>query len=106
MLLAHSGFEVQLAYTGPEALVVAERQKPDVAVLDIGMPGMSGYEVARAIRSQTWGTAMQLIAVTGWGQEDDKRKAKEAGFDHHLTKPIDPGALERLMAVPQPERRG
>jgi PAS domain S-box-containing protein len=106
MLLTHSGFEVQLAHTGPEALAVAERQKPDFAVLDIGMPGMSGYEVARAIRSQTWGTAITLIAVTGWGQEDDKRKAKEAGFDHHLTKPIDPGALERLMAGPQAERRG
>jgi signal transduction histidine kinase len=106
MLLTHSGFEVQLAHAGPEALAIAERQKPDFAVLDIGMPGMSGYEVARAIRSQTWGTAITLIAVTGWGQEDDKRKAKEAGFDHHLTKPIDPGALERLMAGPQPERRG
>jgi CheY-like chemotaxis protein/two-component sensor histidine kinase len=106
MLLTYSGFEVQLAHTGPEALAIAERQKPDFAVLDIGMPGMSGYEVARAIRSQTWGTAIKLIAVTGWGQEDDKRKAKEAGFDHHLTKPIDPGALERLMAGPQPERRG
>jgi signal transduction histidine kinase len=106
MLLMHSGFEVQLAHAGPEALAIAERQKPDFAVLDIGMPGMSGYEVARAIRSQTWGAAITLIAVTGWGQEDDKRKAKEAGFDHHLTKPIDPGALERLMAGPQPERRG
>jgi PAS domain S-box-containing protein len=106
MLLTHSGFEVQLAHTGPEALSVAERQRPDFAVLDIGMPGMNGYEVARAIRVQTWGTAMKLIAVTGWGQEDDKRKAKEAGFDYHLTKPIDPGALERLMAVSQPERRG
>jgi PAS domain S-box-containing protein len=105
MLLTHSGFEVQLAHTGPEALAIAEGQKPDFAVLDIGMPGMSGYEVARAIRSQTWGTAMKLIAVTGWGQEDDKRKAKEAGFDHHLTKPIDPGLLEQLMAVPQAERR-
>jgi CheY-like chemotaxis protein len=58
---------------------------------------MSGYEVARAIRSQSWGAAVKLIAVTGWGQEDDKRKAKDAGFDHHLTKPIDPNALEQLM---------
>jgi CheY-like chemotaxis protein len=66
---------------------------------------MNGYEVARGIRSQAWGTAIKLIAVTGWGQEDDKRKAREAGFDHHLTKPIDPSALEQLMAVP-PEQRG
>ena len=98
MLLSHSGYDVQLAHTGPDAVDVAAKQRPDVAILDIGMPGMSGYDVARRIRSQPWGTGMMLIAVTGWGQEDDKRKAKEAGFDHHLTKPIDPGALERLMS--------
>jgi signal transduction histidine kinase len=106
MLLTHSGFEVQVAHTGPEALAVAERQKPDFAVLDIGMPGMSGYEVARGIRGQSWGSAITLIAMTGWGQEDDKRKAKEAGFDHHLTKPIEPGVLEQMMTVPQPQLRG
>jgi PAS domain S-box-containing protein len=98
MLLAHSGFEVQLAHTGTDALAMAERQPPDFAVLDIGMPGLSGYEVARGIRGQPWGAGIKLIAVTGWGQEDDKLKAMEAGFDHHLTKPIDPNALERLMA--------
>ena len=96
MLLTHSGYDVQLAHTGPDAVAVAAQQRPDVAILDIGMPGMSGYDVARRIRSQPWGGGM--MAVTGWGQEDDKRKAKEAGFDHHLTKPIDPGALERLMS--------
>jgi PAS domain S-box-containing protein len=97
MLLEHSGYEVHLAHTGRDALAMAAAQRPDFAVLDIGMPGMSGYEVARAIRSQPWGATIMLIAVTGWGQEDDKRKAKEAGFDHHLTKPIDPNALEQLM---------
>jgi PAS domain S-box-containing protein len=97
MLLAHSGYEVHLAHTGPDALALAAEQRPDFAILDIGMPGMNGYEVARGIRSQPWGAAMKLIAVTGWGQEDDKRKAKDAGFDHHLTKPIDPNALEQLM---------
>jgi PAS domain S-box-containing protein len=106
MLLAHSGFDVQLAHSGPDALAVAAQQRPDIAVLDIGMPGMSGYEVARAIRSQHWGVGITLIAVTGWGQEDDKRKAKDAGFDHHLTKPIDPNALERLMAPAPPNLRG
>jgi PAS domain S-box-containing protein len=106
MLLAHSGFEVQLAHSGPDALAVAEQQRPDIAVLDIGMPGMSGYEVARAIRSQPWGAGITLIAVTGWGQEDDKRKAKDAGFDHHLTKPIDPNALEQLMAPASANLRG
>jgi CheY-like chemotaxis protein len=97
MLLAHSGYEVHLAHTGPDAVAKAAEQRPDFAVLDIGMPGLTGYDVARSIRRQPWGAAVTLIAVTGWGQEDDKRKAKEAGFDHHLTKPIDPGALEQLM---------
>jgi PAS domain S-box-containing protein len=97
MLLTHSGFEVQLAHTGTDALAMAERQPPDFAVLDIGMPGLSGYEVARGIRGRPWGGAITLIAVTGWGQEDDKLKAMQAGFDHHLTKPVDPNALERLM---------
>jgi PAS domain S-box-containing protein len=97
MLLEHSGYEVHLAHTGRDALAMAAEQRPDFAVLDIGMPGMSGYEVARAIRSQPWGATIKLIAVTGWGQEDDKRKAKDAGFDHHLTKPIDPNALEQLL---------
>jgi CheY-like chemotaxis protein len=106
MLLEHSGFEVQLAHSGPDALAVAAQLRPDIAVLDIGMPGMSGYEVARAIRGQPWGVGITLIAVTGWGQEDDKRKAKDAGFDHHLTKPIDPNALEQLMAPAPPDLRG
>ena len=101
MLLAHSGFEVHLAHTGTDALALAERQHPDFAVLDIGMPGLSGYEVARGIREQSWGTHIKLIAVTGWGQEDDKLRAMQAGFDHHLTKPIDPNALQQLMA-PRP----
>jgi PAS domain S-box-containing protein len=102
MLLEHSGYEVHLAHTGRDALAIATARRPDFAVLDIGMPGMSGYEVARAIRSQPWGAAVKLIAVTGWGQEDDKRKAKDAGFDHHLTKPIDPNALEQLMTPAPP----
>ena len=74
---------------GPLASLVAYQQEV-----------VYGYEVAQRIRSQPWGSKMTLIAVTGWGQEDDKRKAKEAGFDHHLTKPIDPNALERLMSPP------
>jgi PAS domain S-box-containing protein len=106
MLLAHSGFEVQLAHTGTDALAMAEREHPDFALLDIGMPGLNGYEVARGIRGQPWGAGIKLIAVTGWGQEDDKLKAMEAGFDHHLTKPVDPNALQLLMAPPlQPDAR-
>jgi CheY-like chemotaxis protein len=63
------------------------------------MPGLSGYEVAQRIRAQSWGASMLLIALTGWGQDDDKRKAVAAGFNHHLTKPVDPDALEALIAT-------
>jgi signal transduction histidine kinase/CheY-like chemotaxis protein len=98
MLLRQSGMQVHVAYTGVEAVSLAAQIHPDVAVLDIGMPGMSGYEVARRIRTEPWGSRMQLIAVTGWGQEGDKRRAVAAGFDHHLTKPVDPLHLEHLLA--------
>jgi CheY-like chemotaxis protein len=68
-----------------------------VAVLDIGMPGANGYEVARAMRRRLGGE-VKLVALTGWGQDGDRRRALEAGFDHHLTKPVDPGALNELLA--------
>jgi PAS domain S-box-containing protein len=97
MLLNLSGYEVYIAHTGTEALALAAQHRPSIAILDIGMPGMSGYEVATRIRDEPWGAGIQLIAVTGWGQDEDKRKALDAGFDHHLTKPIDPDELQRLM---------
>ncbi len=85
---------------------MARRLRPDIAVLDIGMPGLTGYEVARRIRREPWSAELLLIAVTGWGQLDDKREALAAGFDHHLTKPVDPEALERLFdAAPAASRR-
>jgi CheY-like chemotaxis protein len=99
LLLQQDGYVVSVAHSGPEALAVAAQDKPQIAILDIGMPGMNGYEVAQRIRAHGWGANMLLIALTGWGQEDDKRKALEAGFDHHLIKPIDPDALEALMAA-------
>jgi CheY-like chemotaxis protein len=71
---------------------------PDVAILDIGMPGMSGYDVASRIRSRETGRHVMLIAVTGWGQETDKARASDAGFDHHFTKPVEPEALSALLA--------
>ncbi|MGH8327306.1 MAG: ATP-binding protein, partial [Steroidobacteraceae bacterium] len=101
-LLQLAGHEVHVAHDGLEALEIAARVRPDVALLDIGMPGMSGYDLAARIRSEPWGGGMLLVAVTGWGQEDDKRKAKEAGFDHHLTKPMDPTLLEAILASPAP----
>jgi two-component system CheB/CheR fusion protein len=98
LYLGMSGHEVLLAHSGAEALEVASRTRPQVAVLDIGMPVLNGYEVAKRIRGEVWGEQLTLIAVTGWGQEGDKRAAYAAGFDHHLTKPVDPEQLERLLA--------
>lgn len=86
-----------VAYDGQEALKAAEAFLPEVALLDIGMPRMNGYEAARQMRKQPWGRGLTLIALTGWGQEADKRKALEAGFDHHLTKPVEIAALEKLL---------
>lgn len=97
-LLQLSGHEVHVARDGAEAFELAARLRPDVALLDIGMPRLSGYEVAARIRNEAWGGPMILIAVTGWGQEEDKRKAEAAGFDHHLTKPMDPAELESVLA--------
>jgi CheY-like chemotaxis protein len=98
MLLQLDSHEVHLAHDGAAAFAMAERLRPDVAVLDIGMPGLTGYEVAERIRAEVWGRQMLLIAVTGWGQQSDKEKAQLAGFDHHLTKPMDPIELGRLFA--------
>jgi CheY-like chemotaxis protein len=97
MLLKLSGHEVYLAHSGTEALEVAKRERPDIAVLDIGMPDLNGYEVAERMRREAWGGRITLIAATGWGQAEDKRRALAAGFDHHLTKPIDCSQLEALF---------
>jgi two-component system CheB/CheR fusion protein len=96
-ILALFGHEVQVAYDGSTALRLGEKFRPRVALLDIGMPGTNGYEVARALR-RSQGPRVTLVAVTGWGQEADRRRSSEAGFDHHLTKPVDPGALNNLLA--------
>jgi CheY-like chemotaxis protein len=95
--LQMAGHEVQIAPDGPQALVAAEAGRPEVILLDIGLPVMSGFEVARRIRQTQWGRGMVLIALTGWGQEEDRRRTKEAGFDHHLTKPIPPDEIEELL---------
>jgi signal transduction histidine kinase/DNA-binding response OmpR family regulator len=96
MLLESSGYEVRVAYSGQEAFDIAADFRPDVALLDIGMPQMNGYQVARQVRSAEWGAEPMLIAMTGWGQESDKQDARDAGFDRHLTKPID---MDRLMLM-------
>jgi PAS domain S-box-containing protein len=96
-LLESSGHDVSIAHSGSEAFELACRVEPDALLLDIGMPGLNGYQLAQRIRGTSWGRAATLIAITGWGQEQDKRRAREAGFDRHLTKPVDPRRLEGLL---------
>ena len=96
-LLRMEGHEVTSVHDGPVALSAFSEIKPDVALLDIGMPGLTGYEVARKMRQSSIGASLTLIAITGWGQDVDKERAYAAGFDHHLTKPVDPQRLAELL---------
>ena len=89
---------MEIAHDGYSALEAVRKFRPEIVLLDIGLPGMSGYEVARRIRERARGKAPLLVAMTGYGQEADRRKAREAGFDHHLVKPIDLDALLELLA--------
>ncbi len=89
MLLTIEGSEVRTAYDGESALALMAQFRPDIALLDIGMPHMNGYELAAEVRKQPWGADIHLVAVTGWGQADDRRRSLEAGFDTHLVKPVD-----------------
>jgi PAS domain S-box-containing protein len=99
MMLDLMGSEARTAHDGLEALDAAAAFRPDLILLDIGMPRLNGHETARRIRAQPWGTDVVLVALTGWGQEEDRRKSQEAGFDAHMTKPIEPAALEKLLAA-------
>jgi CheY-like chemotaxis protein len=98
LLLELSGHTVVVAHSGPEGLKSARAHQPDVILCDIGLPGMNGYEVAQAVRKCDDLKSVFLIAMTGYGQDEDRRRALEAGFDHHLTKPVEPEMLERLLA--------
>ena len=97
MLLRLRGHEVHTAHDGHAALAAAASLAPDAAVIDLGMPGLSGLDVAGRIRGEPWGDGMLLVALTGWGQQDDRRRTADAGFDHHLVKPADPVELEQLL---------
>jgi CheY-like chemotaxis protein/two-component sensor histidine kinase len=98
LMLDLEGHDVRTAADGLEALEIAEEFQPDVVLLDIGMPGIDGYETARRLRARPWARSVLLCAQTGWGQEDDKRRARSAGFDRHLVKPVDPEELNRILA--------
>ena len=97
MILRDLGHEVRVEHDGTAGLHAAEAFQPLVAFLDIGMPGLSGYELARSLRTSPRTSAMYLVAVTGFGQEADRLLAREAGFDRHVVKPIDPASLPRLL---------
>lgn len=106
ILLRLSGNECRMAHDGPQSIEIAETFRPDIMLLDIGLPGMDGHEVCSLIRNQPWGKDIWIMAMTGWGQADDRKRSKEAGFDAHLVKPVDITKLYELMeAIPRPEDR-
>jgi two-component system CheB/CheR fusion protein len=90
--------EVHVAYNGDDALRIAQEHRPDIVLLDLKMPGMDGYEVARRLRSESWGRDLTLVALTGWALEDHRRRSRDAGFDRHLTKPADISALAAVLS--------
>ena len=98
LLLQFDGHEVEVAHDGRKALEIIERYEPHAALLDIAMPGLDGYEVARRIRASPQGADMMLVALTGWGQMGDKLRALSAGFDHHLVKPFEQTAVQSILA--------
>jgi signal transduction histidine kinase len=97
MLLRLKGNEIRTAHDGLEAIQIAEMFHPELVLLDIGLPEMNGYDVARRIRQQPWGRDMMLVALTGWGQDEDRRRSQEAGFNFHVVKPVELAVLEKLL---------
>ncbi|MGH7173665.1 MAG: response regulator, partial [Gemmataceae bacterium] len=101
MLLQMTGNETHMAHDGLEAVDAAEKLRPDVILLDIGLPSLNGYDVCRRIREQPWGKNVIVVALTGWGQEEDRRKSDEAGFNGHMVKPVNYAALMKMLAESQ-----
>jgi CheY-like chemotaxis protein len=97
LLLQTKGFETRLSIDGEEALSVADEFRPDCVLLDLGLPGMDGYEVARRLRQQPYGRDLVLVALTGWQGRDIRARAADAGFDYHLVKPVNWEELERIV---------
>jgi CheY-like chemotaxis protein len=102
MLVEMLGHEMRVAYDGVEALQVAGEFHPELVLLDIGMPRMDGYETCRRLREQPWGSRIRVVAVTGWGQEHDRRTSQEAGFDQHLVKPVAPTVIADILGAMAP----
>ena len=102
MLLEMSGNATEAVYDGCEAVERAATYRPDIVLLDLGLPGMSGYDACRAMRQHSWGRDMTIVAVSGWGQDEDRRKSSDAGFDGHLVKPVHFAQLNQLLlSLPQ-----
>ena len=98
MMLGLLGFETTVVYDGDDAIHAAAALRPRAVILDLGMPRLAGDEVARRLRCEEWAKDIVLIALSGWGRDDDRKKTAEAGFDHHLVKPLDLHALSLLLA--------
>jgi len=103
LLLKMGGDETHTAHDGEEALERAAAIRPEIIILDIGLPKLNGYEVCRSIREQPWGQPITMVAVTGWAREEDRQKSQEAGFNGHLIKPVDHRVLTKLVADLQAE---
>ncbi len=97
MMLKLMGNEAAKAHDGIEAIEIAEQFRPDLIMLDIGMPRLNGFDTAKRIRALPWGQQVTIVALTGWGQEEDRKRSKEAGIDDHLVKPVEPSALEKML---------
>jgi DNA-binding response OmpR family regulator len=97
------GHDTRTAHDGESAVSTAESFRPDVVLLDIGLPKLNGYEVAQRIRTSSWGESMFLIAVTGWGQDEDRQRSSEVGLNVHMVKPVEPSALQKLLADLRPD---
>ena len=98
LLLSRLGNEVEKAFDGHEAIAAAEKFRPELVIMDLGMPGLSGYDAAREIRLRPWAKDLFMVAATGWGQAEDRRKTSEAGFNRHLVKPVGLEEFEKILA--------
>jgi len=106
MLLAMEGYDVRVAYDGPQALEAVRTARPDVMLLDLGLPGMDGFQVAQRVRADPDNSSIVIVAVSGYGQEEHRSRSAQAGFDHHLVKPIEPAVVSELLASLQSRRHG